>query len=346
MAAKKRKHQEVLTDVKRLLKEIEEKKFKPLYVLHGEEPYYVDLLTNAFAEKVLEPEQRDFNQTVVYGHDTEPSSVASAARQYPVMAPHLLIIAKEAQVWRKWDDLLPVLKNPVSTSVVVICLKEKTLDKRTAFYKEAVKSGEVFESVKISDRELIPAIEQMCKSRKIAIEPKAAAMIADHIGTNLIRLTAAAEKLALMCRDRGTVTDADVSKHIGISKDFNVFEFNRAVGMRDSAKALKIANYFASNQKEHNIIPTVSNMYGYFKKIAIYHESPEKGNDYALAGKMGIPPFFIGEYRDAARRYNLKQVVGALEILHETDLKAKGVGSTGSDGGALVKELAARILRL
>lgn len=336
----------MLTDVKRLLKDIEDKKFKPLYVLHGEEPYYVDVLTNAFAEKVPEPEQRDFNQTVVYGHDTEPSAVANAARQYPVMAPYRLIIAKEAQVWRKWDDLLPILKNPVSTTVTVICLKEKTLDKRTAFYKEAVKSGEVFESVKISDRELIPSIEQMCKSRKIAIEPKAASMIADHIGTNLIRLTAAVEKLALMCRDRGTVTDADVSEHVGISKDFNVFEFNRAVGKRDHAKALMIANYFAANQKEHNIIPTVSNMYGYFKKLAIYHESPEKGNDYALAGKMGVSPYFIREYRVAAHNYNLRQVVGALEVLHETDLKAKGVGSTGADGGALVKELAAKILRL
>lgn len=345
-AAKKRKHADTVSDVKRILSDVKQRRFKPVYLLHGEEPYYIDLLTDALAEGVLDEDQRDFNQSVFYGQDTEPSHVANMARQYPVMAPYQVIIVKEAQVWKKWDDLIAAVKKPAETTVIVINVKGKSIDKRLAFYKEALKTAEVFESLKLTDRDVVPWTEQMCRSRKLEIDPRAAALMAEYIGADLGRLSSAVDKLSLMCKDAGKITTGDVSEHIGISKDFNIFELNRAIGMRDHRKALLIANYFANNQKQHHIIPTVSNLYSYFKKIAAFHETAGRGDDYTIARALGVAPYFVSEYRKAASKYNLQQVVRAFDVLHETDLKSKGVGNTGAGGDSLVRELTAKLLRL
>lgn len=335
-----------MQDATRIMGDIKARQFKPVYLLSGEEPYYLDLLTKALMEGVLEPDERAFNQTVLYGQDSKPEDVATAARQYPVMAPYQVIIVKEAQTWKKLDALMPLVSHPVATTVVVLVIKGKSADKRTAFYKGVSKIGEVYESVKLSDWDVVPWVERYCKAKKIDMEDRAVALLADHIGADIQNLINALQKLETHGEEHGRVTFDHVATHIGVSKDFNVFELNKALGQRNHRKALLIANYFANNQKEHHIIPTVAALYGYFKKIAIYHDSADKENSMAMARNLGVSPYFVKEYQEAARYFNLPQVVEAIGVLHDIDLKSKGVNNSGSGSGELMRELVARLLRL
>lgn len=346
MAAKKRTFKDAAQDATRIMGEIKARQFKPVYLLSGEEPYYLDLLTKALMEGVLAPDERAFNQTVLYGQDSKPEDVATAARQYPVMAPYQVIVVKEAQTWKKLDALMPLVNHPVATTVVVLVIKGKSADKRTAFYKGVSKIGEVYESVKLSDWDVVPWVEKYCKSKQIEIEDRAVALLADHIGADIQNLINALQKLEAHSQEHGRVTFDHVATHIGVSKDFNVFELNKAVGQRNHRKALLIANYFANNQKEHHLIPTVAALFGYFKKIAIYQDSPEKGNNMALARSLGVSPYFVKEYQEAARHYSVPQLVEAIDILHDIDLKSKGVNNSGGNSGELMRELVARLLRV
>jgi DNA polymerase-3 subunit delta len=345
MAQRKRNHQEVVSDAKRIESDIKAKKLKPLYLLHGEEPYYIDVLTKHIAEHVLEDHERDFNLTVLYAADTKPEEVASLARQYPVMAPYQVIIVKECQVWRSFDGLMPIVSHPVASTVVVLNLKGKNFDKRLLFYKNAEKVGEVFQSEKLGEWDVPKWIHHHCRDKKISIEDRAIAQLSDHIGNHLGNLMNALEKLQVVCSKEGTITEAAVLENIGISKDFNVFELNKAIGQRNFHKALLIANYFANNQKEHHIIPTLSMVYSYFRKLALYHEYPNKADSSGLARSLGLWGSTVNEYRDAASRYPMGSVVQALDVIHDIDLKSKGVGNASASSGDLVKELVGRLMR-
>lgn len=346
MAQKKRSHQDALSDARRIIKEVNAKQFKPLYIFHGEEPYYIDLLTDHLEDNVLEESERDFNLTVLYGSDTKAEDVASMARQYPVMAPYQVIIVKETQAWRSYDDLLPLVNHPVPTSVVVINLKGKTIDKRTSFYKAASKVAEIFQSDKLPDWEVEKWMHNYCKSKGIQIEDRAVAQLCDHIGNHLGNLINAIDKLEVVCKGDGPITEHAVMENIGISKDFNVFELNKAIGQRNFHKALLIANYFANNQKEHHIIPTLSSVYSYFRKLAMYHEYPNKADNYGLARALGTGPSFVTEYKNAASRYPAHALLAAFEVLHDIDLKSKGVGNASASSGELVTELVGRLMRV
>lgn len=346
MARDKRSHKDVVQDATRIAKEIKNKQFKPIYIFCGEEPYYIDLLTKLIAEGVLDVSERDFNQSVVYASDTKAEEVASLARQYPVMAPYQVLIVKEAQQWKNLDGLLPIVQRPVETSIVVINLKGKNIDKRSVLYKLAVKVGEVFQSDKLADWDVEGWIHSYCKEQGIRIEDRAVAQLRDNIGNHIGNLMNALEKLEVVCKDQGLITETAVFENIGISKDFNVFELNKAIGMRQYQKALFIANYFANNEKQHNIIPTLSNVYSYFRKIALYHEYRDKSDRQGLARVLGISPYFVVEYKDAGARFPMQSVTAAFEILHDIDLKSKGVGNASASGGELMKEMVARLVRI
>ncbi len=345
MAGKSRKHEEVVQEARSIARSIKAKELKPLYLFHGEESYYIDLLTKLIAEEVLEAHERDFNQTTLYASDTKPEDVANLARQYPLMAPYQVIIVKEAQMWRSFDDLLPLATHPVPTSVVALTYKGKNFDKRLNFYKAVAKVGVAFQSDKLTEWDVSKWVHKYCLDHKLNIEDRAAAILSDYIGNHIGDLTNALDKLALVCKDAGIISEAAVMENIGISKDFNVFELNKALGERKASRAAMIANYFANNEKEHHVIPTVSMVYYYFRKIATYQDLAKKMDRKAAAQAIGVyNQGQLAEYANAASKYPLRSLVQVFEILHDIDLKSKGVGNAQAGSGELVREMVGRIL--
>ncbi len=335
--------------LKAIDQEVSSSQPKPLYIFHGNEPYYIDLLCDAIADKLLPPELRDFNQSVFYAEDSKAESIVNLYRQYPVMASHQVIVLKEMQSWRSTEinKLLPLAQHPVSTTVVVLCMKGAKLDKRSAFYKAAQKVACIVESEALYESEIVPWINHYAAQHGLSIDARACDMLAMHVGSSLEFLVQALEKLAFMAKEGERIGAEAVGRYIGVSKDFNVFELTGALARGQFAKAVRIAQHFATNQKNHNIILTVTMVYRFFRQLAVYHQYPDKSDRKGLMPAVGASWYGLeNEVIPAARVFSFPKVAQALEILHDIDLKAKGINSHNSDGGELTKELVGRLIRL
>ena len=329
----------------KILADIKGRKFVPIYFLEGDEPYFIDKLTDELEKTVLDESERDFNQTILYGKDTSVEAITSAAKRYPMMATHQVIVVKEAQhLSRDMENLLPYAENPLTSTVLIINYKGKSLDKRKKLYKAIQAKGMVYNSEKLRDYQLPDWIIKEAKEHGLQVDMKAAALLADHLGTDLNRIANELDKLRVLLPVGGAVTDQVIQDNIGISKEYNVFELQKALGVRDPYKCNLIIHHFSKNPKDNPFVVIISSLYGYFTKILKLHFSQVKTNEKALAGELGVHPFFIKEYRQAAKNYPPQKLAKIVSYLHEYDLKAKGVNNTSADDGELMKELIFKII--
>jgi len=332
-------YEEIISDLKKRI-------FKPVYFLAGEEPYYIDLITEYIEEKVLPEAEKAFNQMILYGDDTNIPSIIDTARRFPMMASHQVIIIKEAQSLKKLEDLEIYLEKPLLSTILVFSYKYKTLDKRTKLFKTLESHGVYFESARIRDY-LIPGwIERYLMTKGIRIDPGASAMLTEYLGTDLHKIVNELDKLIITLPEgKPLITTILIEKNIGISKDYNNFELQKAIGEKDVLKANMIVHYFANNPKENPIMLTLASLFGYFSKLLTYHYLTDKSKNN-VAAILKVNPFFVKDYETSAAKYNVSRTVQIISILRTYDLRSKGYGDPGTEPGDLLKELVYKILHI
>jgi len=332
-------YEQIISDLKNRI-------FKPVYFLAGEEPYYIDLITEYIQEKVLPEAEKAFNQIILYGDDTNIAAIIDTARRFPMMASHQVLIIKEAQTLKKLDDLIIYLEKPLLSTILVFSYKYKTIDKRTKLFKILESHGVYFESARIRDY-LIPAwIERYLMIKGIKTEPSASAMLTEYLGTDLHKIVNELEKLIItLPAGKPVITTTLIEKNIGISKDYNNFELQKAIGEKNVLKANMIVHYFADNPKDNPITLSIASLFGFFSKLLTFHYLTDKTKNN-VASVLKVNPFFVKEYENSASKYNVSKTVQIISLLRTYDLKSKGYGDPGTDPGDLFKELVFRILHL
>jgi DNA polymerase-3 subunit delta len=305
----------------------------------GDEPYYIDIVSDYIEKNVLSEEEKGFNQTVLYGRDVSIEDIVLTAKRYPMMAERQVVIVKEAQdLSRTIDKLESYADNPMPSTVLVICYKYKTLDKRKKTTKVLAKNGVVYESKKLYENQVGDWIKRILASKKYTIEPKANAMLVEFLGTNLGKINNELQKLQIVLPAGSVITPKDIEENIGFSKDFNVFELRKAIGERNQLKAYTIAENFANNPKENPMVVTTSLVFGFFIQLLKYHGLKDR-NPKNVAAVIGINPFFIKEYDVALKNYPMKKVSQIVASLRDIDVKSKGVGANSMSNSDLLREM-------
>ena len=330
-------------DHKLLLKEIRNKKFEKIYFLHGEEPYFIDVLTKAIQDNALEESERDFNQSILYGKDAEVLSLISELKSYPMMAERRLVILKEAQYFKAIEQLESYLENPANSTIFVICYKYKTFDARKKTLKNALKNGVVFKSEKVKEYQLAEWIQQYIKTTGYELTSKACMLLIESLGNDLGRIVKELEKLAVLIEKGAIINENHIEENIGISKDYNVFELTNAVANKDNLKALKIVDYFDHNPKAADLVFVISNLFKFFSQIMRIHFLPNKSRE-AVAQALGVHPFVAGELTNAKNKYDPRKIAANIALIHEYDLKSKGVGNTSTTQGELMREMVYQLI--
>ncbi len=313
-------------NTKTIIADIKSKKLKPVYLLHGEEPYFIDLISDTIEHSILSDAQKGFDQSVLYGKDTDFNTVIGMAKRYPMMSDHQVIIVKEAQnlKWKDDELLLKYLEQPTYSTILVFAHKYSKFDKRKKSYKAMEKAGLVLESAKLYEDKVSGWIMEQLASNNRKIHPHAAALMAEYLGTDLSKVANELEKLQLNVPQDREIATIDIERNIGISKDFNAFELNSALAKRNSFKAFQIVDYFAANPKSNPMPVVIGSLGNYFTKILKYHYLPDKSPSSASKA-LGVNPFFVKEYELAARNFNRKKTFDVIHIIKEYDLKSKGV---------------------
>jgi len=334
-----------------LLKDLKNRKYKPVYLLHGEEPYYIDEVSDFVEHKVLSDAEKGFNQTVFYGKDTDVMTVLNAAKRYPMMADYQVVLVKEAQDM-KWgsedvdkkgiNPLLAYLDNPLRSTILVFCYKYGKFDKRKKTYKAIEKNGAVVESTPLYDSKVPGWIEDFVAENGYKISQQATFMLAEYLGNDLSKIANELEKLMLNIAPGQEISLKLVQDNIGISREYNVFELQTALSKKDVLKANQIVNYFEANPRSNPIVLVLGNLNNFFSKVLLYHYSKDK-SPQNLARELGVNPYFIKDYEQAARSYNYSKTMQIISYLRECDVKSKGVDSN-TDHGGLMKELMFKIL--
>ena len=333
-----------MDDVKQLVTDIKNGNIKPIYLLMGEEPYYIDKISEFIEQTVLAEEERGFNQMILYGRDVVVEDIVSNAKRFPMMAERQVVIVKEAQdLSRTFDKLDDYAKNPQPSTVLVLCYKYKTVDKRKAVYKAIKKSGVVFESKKLYDNQVPDWIKRVLSPKGYAITPKASQLLVEFLGTDLGKINNELEKLQIVLPKNTQITPEHIEENIGISKDYNNFELRKAIGARDSKKAFKIVQYFADNPKDNPMVVTVALLFNFFSQLLQLHGMKDR-NPRSVASALRVNPYFVNEYLDAARNFPMRKVSQVVALLREFDVKSKGVNSNAVPQGDLLKELLVKIL--
>ncbi len=334
-------------------KDIAAGRFAPVYLLMGEEDWFIDQLADQLAEKTLDEAERAFNLTVVYGRDASVGAVINTARQMPMMGSRQVVIVREAQQLRKIEELQLYTANPSPSTILVLCHKEKNLDKRTQLYKQASAKGVVFESVRPRDYEIREWLGRFVAGRGLKADPKALEMLVEHLGMEISKISNELTKLLLALPEGTTHLTPDIVENsTGFSRDFNNFELCKAVTARNESRAMTIAENFARNPKEHPLLVTIMSLFGQFRQIFIYNylvwQSRRQGtampSDVELMGLLRLPgPYFVKEVREAAAQWPNKITFKVLGLLREYDAKSKGIGSGGMSDGELLRELLLKI---
>jgi DNA polymerase-3 subunit delta len=330
--------------IKQIVEEIKSKNTKPIYFLMGEEAYYIDKISDYIEHNILSEEEKGFNQMILYGRDVTVEDIVANAKRFPMMSEKQVVIVKEAQhLSRSIDKLLTYAESPQPSTVLVICYKYKTIDKRKKLAKAVAEVGCLFESKKLYENQVSDWIEAVLKGRGYQIEPKASHMLVEFLGTDLSKISNELDKLAVIL-DKGTMINAThIEQNIGISKDYNNFELRKAIGDKELVKANQIIQYFAQNPKNNPLVMTISLLNSYFTQLLLYHGLKDKGK--INVGKMlRINPYFVAEYQRAAKNYPMRKVAQVISKLREADLKSKGVGASNLAQGDILKELLFKIM--
>ena len=305
----------------------------------GEEPYYIDRLSDYIEQNVLSEDEKGFNQTVLYGRDVSMDDIVSSAKRYPMMAERQVIIVKEAQdLSKSIDKLESYAENPMPTTVLVFCYKYKTLDKRKKVTKQLEKNGLVYESKKLYENQVGDWIKRVLQGKGYSIEPKASAMLVEFLGTDLSKINNELEKLQIILPQGTAISAKHIEENIGFSKDYNVFELRKAIGERNELKAYKIIQYFADNPKDNPIVLITGQVFSFFSNLLLYHGLKDK-NPKNVATVLKVNPFFIKDYDVALRNYPMKKVSNIVANLRQIDVKSKGVGANALPVSDLMKEM-------
>jgi DNA polymerase-3 subunit delta len=332
-----------MNEIRTIVSDIKKGNVKPIYFLMGEEPYYIDKISDFIEDTVLDETEKGFNQQVIYGRDATIDDIVSSAKRYPMMAEKQVIIVKEAQdLSRSIEKLVAYAENPQPTTVLVLNYKYKKLDKRKKLHKAIAKTGLVYESKKLYENQLGDWIRRVLSGKKYQIEPKAAQMLVELLGTDLSKISNELDKLMLIFPPETIITDVHIEENIGISKDFNNFELQKAIGEKNVLKANRIINYFINNPKKNPAIMTISLLNTFFTKLLLFHGLQNKSKD-AVSKSLGVGYYFIDDYFLAGRNYPMRKVAQNIAILREADVKNKGVGASQTQRDIL-KELIFKIL--
>jgi len=333
------KFEEIIRDVKQGI-------FAPIYLLHGEEPFFIDKISEIIQEKALQPAERAFNELVLYGQDTNVVNLVHSAQRFPMGASRQLIILREAQMLDKIDLMENYVKHPSPSTILVINDKYKTLDGRTkvaaAFKKQA--KAIVFESKPLNETQVTQWISSYLKDNNLAIEGKAGEMLKEAIGTNLEKLHQAVEKLQVSLNPGEKMITADmVARNVGISKEHNTFELQKALINKNGSKAHGITMAFAANPKKYPVPLVTGTLFTYFSKLLAYNSLKDKSKEN-VASSLGINPYFVGDYQTGARNYTQDKIIEIVSLLREYDMKSKGFGNVNTSNGDLLKELVYKIM--
>ncbi|HPY66790.1 MAG TPA: DNA polymerase III subunit delta [Bacteroidales bacterium] len=332
-------YDEIISDLKKRI-------YKPVYFLAGEEPYYIDLITEFIEKNVLDESERSFNQLILYGDDTSVASIIEISRRFPMMSSHQVVIIREAQTLKKIEDLVVYVEKPLPSTILVINYKYKILDKRTRLYKVLNSQAVYFESSRLRDYQVPAWIDRYMMAKGIRSEPSVSAMLTEYLGTDLHKIANELEKLIItLPAEKPLITTALIEKNIGISKDYNNFELQKAVGERNILKANMIVHHFANNPKDNPITLTIASLFSYFSKLLTYHYLRDKSKNN-VASALKINSFFVKDYEAAASVYNVAKTVRVISLLRSYDMKSKGFGDLSSEPGDLLKELIFKILHI
>ena len=328
-----------MDEIVKIVNDIKAGNLKPIYFLMGEEPYYIDKISDYIEQNILSEDEKSFNQTVLYGRDVSIDDIVSASKRYPMMSEKQVIIVKEAQDLSKTiEQIDKYAENPMPTTVLVFCYKYKTLDKRKKALKLLAKNGLVYESKKLYENQVGQWITRVLSGKGYQIEPKANAMLVEFLGTDLSKINNELEKLQIILPKGSTFTAKHIEENIGFSKDFNVFELRKSLGERNQLKSYQIVQYFADNPKENNIVMVVGLIFSFFIQVLKYHGLKGR-NPSNVAKVLGVNPFFLKDYDVALRNYPMKKVSQIVNSLRDTDVKSKGVGANALPLNDLYKEM-------
>ncbi len=328
-----------MNEINQIVSDIKIGNLKPIYFLMGEEPYYIDKISDFIEQNVLEESEKGFNQIVMYGRDTSVDEIVSSAKRFPMMAERQILIVKEAQdLSRTIEKLTSYVENPQPSTVLVLNYKYKKLDKRKKLYKAVAKNGLLYESKPLYENQVSDWIRRVLGGKKYQVEPKAAQMLVEFLGTDLSKISNELEKLTTILPQGTIITAEHIEENIGISKDFNNFELRKAIGERDILKANRIIYYFGQNPKNNPLVMTISLLNSFFTQLLIYHGLKNKSRDH-VAKALGIRPFFVTDYITAARNYPMRKVAQIIAMLRDADVKSKGVGASNQSQGDILKEL-------
>lgn len=335
-----------LTD-KQLIEQLKVGEWKPVYLLTGDDNHAIDVVSDYMEANIIDPTLRDFDQTVLYGGETTMADVVATTQRYPMMSPVHLVMVKEAQEIdiKQWEVLAAYLKAPAAQSVLVLVYRHKKLDKRTAVYKAIAAAGVVFEATQPREYQVPGLLAAEVRSHGVNITDKAVSMMVGAIGADMSKLANELSKLYPLVPQGGTIDERLVEQQVGISKDYNVFELQAAIGRRDVVMCNRIVNYFAANPKKNPMPPILAALYGYFLKVMIYHQLEDPSDEVAAASALGCNRFFVKDYALAARNYKLGKLASCIGYLYEADLRSKGVRNAGTvTDGEILKELVFKII--
>lgn len=328
-----------------ILKELRTKQYRPVYYLMGDESYYIDKIAEYIIDNVLTETEKEFNQTIFYGADVDAATIINAAKRYPMMSEYQLIVVKEAQAVEKMEELVYYLQKPLKSTILVLCHKHGSLDRRKKLAAEIEKVGILYESKKLKETQLPAFIAAYIKQKGFDIDQKATAMLAEFVGTDLSRLVGEMEKLIITSSKNSTkITPEQIEKNIGISKDYNNFELRSALVEKDILKANKIVKYFEENPKTNPIQMTLSLLFNFYSNLMMAYYAPEK-SEQGIATFLGLKsPWQAREYMAAMHKYSGVKTMQIINEIRTTDAKSKGVENASLSDGDLLRELVFKIL--
>jgi len=329
-------------DYNKIIQDLKKKIYHPVYLLHGDEPFFIDKISDYIEKNILDESEKGFDQVVAYGKDIEIRALMSSLKQYPSLGTYRVVVVKEAQDIRQLELLEEYLNQPMKSTILAISYKHKKLDKRKRFYKLAAKTGVVFESKPIYSNKIPEWITKHLKSLGYDINEKSALLLSEYLGNNLSKITNEINKMLINIGDKKSIDENDIEKNIGISKDYNIFELQDALGERNIVKVNQIINYFNANPKDHPAVMVVAMLYNYFQKLFLYHFLSDKSKQ-GVASKLGVPMGFVYKYKQAAVNYPAKKLSKIMRDLRIYDLKAKGLDNVSTSSGELLRELAFKI---
>jgi len=345
-----------------IMGELKNKVYRPVYYLMGEESYYIDEITNYIAGNVLTEQEKDFNQTILYGKDVNIPAILGVARKFPMMANYQVVVVKEAQnvagingkdtgeeqgsskKYRASDAFLLYVQKPLKSTILVINYRYGTINKKLKLYQAINETGVIFESKKLYDNQIPAWVAAFLKHRNVAIEPEAIILLCDYLGTDLGKIANELNKLIIcLPTPDAKITTSQIELNIGISKEYNVFELRKALANKNTYKANQIVNYFANNLKDNPLIIILTSLFQFFTKVLVYHQLADKSRQNASA-EMSIPVYFIYDFESAAKKYSAAKIIQVISLIRQYDLKSKGVDNNSTSEGDLLKELIYKIL--